>query len=104
MTSILYMGIAASVGSLLGIIFTVSDTAFYSFYAHPKDELGVLHLIRDQWGLTQVDDQKLGGAIMWEPMGAIFLWAIMAAMVDWFRQSKDDAVQEKRRAESVGTE
>jgi len=94
MPAILYMGIAASLGSLLGIIFTISDTPFYSFYAHPKDELGVLKLIREDWGLTQLDDQKLGGAIMWEPMGAIFLWVMMAAMVEWFKSSKKDALQE----------
>jgi cytochrome c oxidase assembly factor CtaG len=105
LAAIIYMGIAASVGTLLGIIFTVSDTPFYSFYDSPKDETGALHLIRDQWGLTQLDDQKLGGAIMWEPMGFIFLWVMMSAMKDWFAQAKDESMQEnQRRTENVGTD
>jgi len=96
--AIIYMGIAASLGSILGIIFTISDTAFYSFYAHPHDELGALKLIREDWGLTQLDDQKLGGAIMWEPMGAIFLWAMMVVLVDWFKQAEKDSLQEDERS------
>jgi len=105
MAAIIYMGIAATLGMILGIIFTISDTVFYSFYTHPNDELGALKLIREEWGLTPLDDQKLGGAIMWEPMGAIFLWAMMAAMIDWFKQSKNDALLEnERRTENVGTE
>jgi cytochrome c oxidase assembly factor CtaG len=89
---------------ILGIIFTISDTVFYSFYNNPKDEIGALKLIREGWGITPLDDQKLGGAIMWEPMGAIFLWAMMAAMIDWFKQSENEAfVDDERRAENVGT-
>jgi cytochrome c oxidase assembly factor CtaG len=105
MYAIIYMTIAASLGMVLGIIFTISDTPYYSFYANPEDEIGALKLIREQWKLTRLDDQKLGGAIMWEPMGAIFLWAIMAVMVDWLKQSKDDAFHEsERRAENVSAE
>jgi putative membrane protein len=104
MAAIIYMAIAATLGMILGIIFTIADTPFYSFYSNPEDELGALKLIREQWKLTQLDDQKLGGAIMWEPMGAIFLWAMMSAMVDWFKQSKNDAFHEsERRPENVGT-
>jgi cytochrome c oxidase assembly factor CtaG len=120
LSAIVYMGIAATLGMILGIIFTISDTVFYSFYLHPKeDELGALKLIRDDWGLTPLDDQKLGGAIMWEPMSVIFLWASLAAMFNWFKHSEHEAVHESvfpdkefrgeafqeksRRAENVGT-
>ncbi len=87
MGAIAYMAIAAFISTILGIIFTVSDTPYYLCYANPDDELGALKLIREDWGLTQIADQKLGGAIMWEPAGAIFLWAIMAVLISWF---KDD--------------
>lgn len=92
--AIIYLGISAFISTILGIIFTVSETPYYDCYAHPDDELGALKLIREEWGLTQLDDQKLGGAIMWEPAGAIFLWAIMKIMVDWFKaESKNDFTQ-----------
>ncbi len=105
MMAIIYMGIASTLGMILGIIFTISDTSFYSYYANPEDELeGTLKLIREDWHLTQVDDQKLGGAIMWEPMGCIFLWVIMSAMIDWFKHSEHEVFHEtKRRPEDVGT-
>jgi cytochrome c oxidase assembly factor CtaG len=105
MMAIIYMGIASTLGMILGILFTISDTSFYSYYTNPEDELeGTLKLIREDWHLTPVDDQKLGGAIMWEPMGAIFLWVIMAAMIDWFKHSEHEGFHEtKRRPEDVGT-
>ncbi len=53
-----YMGVAATLGMILGIIFTVADTPFYAFYEHPHDELGALKLIREDWGLTQIEDQS----------------------------------------------
>ena len=71
---------------LLGIIFTVASTPFYSGYDHPDDELGALSLIRDTWGLDQVDDQKLGGAFMWVIGSVIFFWAIMALVARWYRE------------------
>lgn len=104
MSAIVYMGIATSLGMILGIVFTIADTPFYSFYANPEDEIGALTLIREEWKITQLDDQKLGGAIMWEPMGAIFLWAIMSAMIDWSKQAKTETFHEsERRPENVGT-
>ena len=93
MAAIVYLAIAAFISSILGIIFTISDTPLYVGYAHPDDELGILKLIREDWGLSQLDDQKLGGAIMWEPMGVIFLMAMMVAMFRWFKQSENDSLQ-----------
>jgi cytochrome c oxidase assembly factor CtaG len=91
--AIAYLGVAGFASSILGIIFTISDTPFYAAYAHPHDELGALKLIRQDWGLTQLDDQKLGGAIMWEPMGVIFLWSVMAIMIKWFKESETNSLQ-----------
>jgi putative membrane protein len=93
--AIIYLGLTAFISTILGVIFTISDTPYYERYAHPEDKLGALHLIRDEWGLTQLDDQKLGGAIMWEPAGAIFLWAMMRIMIDWYKEeSKIDIESE----------
>ncbi len=97
MPAIGYLGIAAVISTILGVIFTISDTPYYEGYAHPHDELGALKMIREDWGLTQLADQKLGGAIMWEPAGAIFLWAIMKVFIDWFKEDPE------RRTEHVGT-
>jgi cytochrome c oxidase assembly factor CtaG len=103
--AIVYLAAAMIPGTVLGIIFTLADTPYYSTYAHPKDELGALTLIREGWGLSQLEDQKLGGAIMWEPMGAIFLWAMMMKMVAWFKESDESSAGNvEREANDVRTE
>lgn len=87
--AVLYLAIAAFLNSILGILFTISDTTYYACYVHPNDELGALKLIREDWGLTQLADQKLGGAVMWEPSGAVFLMAMMVVMVGWFKDESE---------------
>jgi cytochrome c oxidase assembly factor CtaG len=100
LAAIVYMAIAASLSTILGVIFTISDTPYYAGYAYPPDPLGALKLIRDDWGLNQIADQKLGGAIMWEPAGAIFLWAIMSAMIDWFKEEYKAESEAETKADS----
>ncbi len=57
--------------SLLGAVIT--------FAPHPLYSPHILTTIN--WGLTQLQDQQLGGAIMWVPGGVIFL--AMAMIVLW---------------------
>lgn len=82
--ALVYVFIAAVGEGLIGIIFSIADTPWYSGYANPRDELGILPLLRDKWGLTQLSDQKLGGAIMWGFGTVIFLWALVMVMIQWF--------------------
>jgi cytochrome c oxidase assembly factor CtaG len=90
MPAVVYMFMAAAISTTLGIIFTMADTPYYACYANPHDEIeGTLKLIREDWGLSQLDDQKMGGAIMWEPAGAVFLWAIMVVTLDWLKEESE---------------
>ncbi|HEY9793868.1 MAG TPA: cytochrome c oxidase assembly protein [Candidatus Obscuribacterales bacterium] len=82
--ALVYVFTAAVAQGLIGIIFSIADTPYYSVYAHPHDQLGILPLLREKWGLTQLSDQKLGGAIMWGFGSVIYLWALMAIMIRWF--------------------
>ena len=91
--AIIYLGLTAFISTILGVLFTISDTPYYERYAQPEDTRGALHLIREEWGLSQLDDQKLGGAIMWEPAGAIFLWAMMCIMIDWYKAESETDVE-----------
>ena len=83
---VVYLMLAALFNGILGIIFTVSDTPYYPAYAHPEDEIGALSLVRDTWGLDLLNDQKLGGAIMWVGGSLILFWAIMALVIRWYRE------------------
>lgn len=59
--------------------------AVITFAARP---VYVAHwLTTGAWGLTPLQDQQLGGVIMWIPAGVIFLGAIMTAMAVAMRQS-----------------
>lgn len=63
-------GIASVQMGLLG--------AVLSFAAHP---LYAWHLTRTQaWGFTPLQDQQLGGALMWVPGIALFLWAALRSV------------------------
>ena len=55
---------------LLGAILTLAE--------HP---LFVPHLATTQaWGLTPLQDQQLGGALMWVPGMALFIWSAMRSL------------------------
>lgn len=97
MPAIVYLSIATFLQSILGIGLSLADTLFYSAYLHPEDELGLLRVLRDEWGISPLDDQKAGGAIMWTLGGVAFLWVMMVVMVDWFREEHPDAIHNAER-------
>lgn len=85
LTAVVYLALGAMANAVLGIVLTLAGTPFYAGYANPRDELGALGLIREQWGISQVVDQQLGGALMWVVGSLIFLGAIAIALVRWAR-------------------
>jgi len=86
--SMAYLSISAFINGILGIILTIPSTSFYSAYAHPRDGLGALSLIRDQWKLDPVADQQLGGAIMWVFGSGIYIWAVLAMVARWQKSTE----------------
>jgi cytochrome c oxidase assembly factor CtaG len=93
MSATTYLTVAAFLASILGMVYTISDVSFYSAYAHPYDQYHLLPLLRDEWGLNPVEDQKLGGAIMWVICTLTFFWALMAVMVEWLAEKEIDDVR-----------
>jgi putative membrane protein len=65
-------GTAASMQmGFLGAVLTLST--------HP---LFLWHLgLTGAWGLTPLEDQQLGGALMWVPGGVFFLWAAIRSIL-----------------------
>jgi cytochrome c oxidase assembly factor CtaG len=49
-------------------------------------------LVTQAWGLTPVEDQQLGGLIMWIPGGLIYLCVALALMLVWLHGSEREAV------------
>jgi cytochrome c oxidase assembly factor CtaG len=80
---IVYLFTACSACSVLGIILTFAPVSICPVYQHPVDRLGMLGTIRGNWGLTSDRDQQIGGLLMWVPMCAIYVTAILAQLARW---------------------
>jgi cytochrome c oxidase assembly factor CtaG len=69
--SVLFVFATATHTSLLGVLLTVSERVFYSAYETSTGSLG----------LDPLDDQRLGGLVMWIPGGVTMLLASLALML-----------------------
>ncbi len=76
--AVLYMFTTALHSGLLGAMLTFAGRAWYPSYAHTTQA----------WGLTPVEDQQLGGLIMWVPAGLVYVVAGLALFVGWLRESE----------------
>ena len=82
--AIAYLFAAAAENSILGIVLTFMPVGHYPAYLHPKDELGALDLIRNRWGISAAQDQRLGGLLMWVPGCSVYFVAILAIIGQWY--------------------
>jgi putative membrane protein len=64
--------------SALGALLTFSRQLWYPIYAGRTAA----------WGLTPIEDQQLGGLIMWVPAGAVFIVLGVALFVAWLGESE----------------
>jgi putative membrane protein len=62
---------------ILGALLTFAPTLWYPAYA------GTAPL----WGMTPLEDQQIGGLIMWVPAGLVYLAAGLALFAAWLRYS-----------------
>jgi putative membrane protein len=83
LAAIAYLFTACTACSVLGIILTFAPVSICPVYQYPVDRLGMLETIRSNWGLTSERDQQIGGLLMWVPMCAIYLCAILAQLARW---------------------
>ena len=63
--------------SALGALLTFSKILWYPAYAGTTGA----------WGLSPLEDQQLGGAIMWVPSGVVFIVIALALMARWISES-----------------
>jgi cytochrome c oxidase assembly factor CtaG len=76
--AVLYMFTTALHSGLLGALLTFTRTLWYPIYAHTTRP----------WGLTPLQDQQLGGLIMWIPAGLVYIIAALALFAGWLRESE----------------
>lgn len=87
LAAVAYLFTAGVANTVLGIILTFAPPGLYPAYLHPFDTLGILSLLREQWGLTPAVDQQLGGLLMWIPGGLIYLGTIVGLLVHWLNEA-----------------
>jgi len=75
----LYLFLVQIPMQLLGAIITFADHPLYTWYVSAPRT----------WGLSPLDDQKLGGLLMWIP-GNLWIWGAMSVLFfRWARQEGD---------------
>ncbi len=83
--SFLYVFTTAVHTSILGALLTFARTIWYPGYESTTRT----------WGLIPLEDQQIGGLIMWVPAGIVYLVAGLALFALWLRES--DVVASRRR-------
>jgi putative membrane protein len=79
--AILYLFTTTIHTSVLGALITFATRPWYAAYLQ----------IPRAWGLTALEDQQLGGLIMWVPGSLVYVGIALALLVRWIRAS-DSAV------------
>jgi putative membrane protein len=87
--SIAYLFSACTFCSILGAALTFAPTGLYPAYLNPNDQLGILRLVRDTWGMDRKSDQQLGGMLMWVPGCLVYLTGILATAARWFHAQQE---------------
>ena len=90
----IYVFGAAAQCTALGALLTFSAVVWYPVYAATTA----------RWGFTALEDQQLGGVIMWVPSGVVFILIGLALFAKWLSESDRrvklgslEAVMEKGR-------
>ena len=81
---VLYIFTTALHNGILGAILTFTKTLWYPAYAETAS-----------WGLTPLEDQQLGGLIMWIPAGVVYIVAGLALFAGWLQEAEIRAAQKE---------
>ncbi len=76
--AVLYLFTTAVHSGLLGALITLTRSVWYPAYARSAGF----------WGLTPLEDQQLGGLIMWIPACFIYVIAGVILLAAWLRDSE----------------
>jgi putative membrane protein len=75
---VLYVFTTSIHSGVLGALLTFAASAWYPSYVG----------LTASWGLTPLEDQQLGGLIMWIPAGVVYVFAGLALFVGWMREAE----------------
>lgn len=75
---VLYLFTTMMHSGLLGALITFSDALVYPSYQYTAGA----------WDLTPLEDQQLGGLIMWVPAGFVYIASALAMIGAWLRRAE----------------
>ena len=84
---VLYLFVTSIHSGVLGAFLTFTKRVWYPIY-EPTTA---------QWGLSPLEDQQLGGLIMWVPAGVVYIVAALFMFAAWINASERIAVRNKAR-------
>jgi putative membrane protein len=76
--AVLYLFTTAIHSGFLGALLTFARSAWYPDYAGRTEA----------WGLTALEDQQIGGLVMWVPACTVYIAAGLALFAGWMRESE----------------
>ena len=86
--AVLYLFTTSVHSGVLGALITFTGTLLYPAYARTTES----------WGLTAIEDQQLGGLIMWVPAALVYIVAGLALCAGWMRESERRVLKRERVA------
>ena len=81
---LIFLFLAALSNMALGILLTFADTVLYRSYVETDDPWKILSFIRNDLHLSVLQDQVLGGVLMWVFGGLVFLAITLVHLVKYF--------------------
>lgn len=88
--AVLYVFTTSIHSGVLGALITFAGSVWYPSYQG----------LTASWGLTPLEDQQLGGLIMWIPAGLVYVIAGLALFAGWMRES-ELRIARRERAERL---
>lgn len=85
---VLYLFTTMVQTGLLGIFLTLTSYVWYPAYSATTG----------MFGLSPLDDQQIGGLIMWVPAGLIYMFAALVMFSGWLRESEKRVLEREARA------
>jgi putative membrane protein len=86
--AVLYLFTTAVHSGVLGALITFAGSVLYPAYNETTTS----------WGLTALEDQQLGGLIMWVPAGVVYIIAGLALCAGWMRESERSVLRSEANA------
>ena len=81
--AVLYLFTTSIHSGALGALITIAGSVWYPSYVG----------LTSSWGLTPLEDQQLGGLIMWIPAGLVYVIAGLALFAGWLREAEKNSMR-----------